>query len=87
MSNLEDEIAKVLSDEIAKEIDGEVLFELYKATGWQAIVLDSLGSRKKSIDIIEWCKIHCKGSYHNSGRKFVFKDSKDALMFALAWNS
>ena len=85
--NLEDEIAKTLSEEIAKEIDSEVLFEIYKSSGWQVVVLDSLGSRKRSIDILEWCDIHCNGHYHNSGRKFVFEDSKDALFFILAWNS
>ena len=87
MMNLEDELARVMSEEIAKEIDSEVLFGVYKELGWQAVVLDSLGSRKRSIDILEWCAIHCNGHYHNSGRKFVFEDSKDALLFILAWNS
>lgn len=83
--NLEEQITEQLGKEIAKEIDAEILYELYKEIGWQSVVLDTLGSRKRSINILEWCEANCNSGYHHVGRKFVFEDSREALLFIMAW--
>lgn len=83
--NLEEEIATQMASELAKEIDADILFGLYKEIGWQPVVLESLGSRKKAINILEWCEANCKSGYHSVGRKFIFEDSREALLFIMAW--
>jgi hypothetical protein len=82
---LEDEIAATLSNEIAKEIDFEVLSLMLIKCGWFKVQLESLISRKRSIDIIEWCESNTKHRYKSLGRTFVFQDQGDAVNFSLMW--
>jgi hypothetical protein len=83
--NLEEEIAKELSNEVAKSIDFEILTDLLKICGWSVVQLESLLSRKRSVDIIEWCDTNAKGRYKHLGCTFVFENQGDAVNFALKW--
>lgn len=87
MQNLEDEIAGVIAAEIAKEIDAGILYDIFVSTGYYPVVLESLESNKHAVDLKLWCDEHCMDSYFNVGRKFAFKNEKDALLFILSWNS
>lgn len=85
MQNLNDEIASLAAAEIAKEIDTGILYEMFKESGWTPVTLESLGSRKRAINIDLWLEENCNSKYFKYGRQFLFQDSKDALFFILAW--
>jgi hypothetical protein len=83
--NLEEEISNKLSNEIAKEIDFGFLTDVLKACGWSIVKLESLLSRKRSVDILEWCETNLRGRYKHQGRTFIFENQGDAVNFTLRW--
>lgn len=84
--NLEDEIAEELSNQIRKEIDFEVLVDvLVNACGWHRVDMERFEDNRQAVDITTWCHDNAQGNWKRNGCKFVFEDSKDAVMFTLKW--
>jgi hypothetical protein len=83
--NLEEKIANDLGKQLSDSIDFEMLTEILITCGWHVVKLPSLGNRKRSIDIVDWCHSDCKGKWKHNGRTFVFQDQGDAVTFTLKW--
>jgi len=84
--NLEEEITKELAESMCSAVDSEILMGILVDTcGWYKVQLDSLQSRKRSIDILEWCNDKCRNDWKHRGRTFVFEDHGDAVNFIFKW--
>ena len=82
-------IAEELSKAITEEIDWEIISELLISTGWIRVQLDYRGNPadrlSKQQDIISWITENIRGSSKSHGFDWLFKDEKDAALFALRW--
>ena len=76
MTDASEQIAKT----ILEEIDNEILVDILARCGWVQITI-----KERNQELIEdWCK-ESVGKYMNSGARWIFKDEKDAVLFALRW--
>ena len=82
---LEDEIAGKLSMRIQREVDREILWSMLKDLGWTRVMIDQTTDNEHAVDITEWLKDRCQGTYERSGRDFIFENEKDAAIFILKW--
>ena len=82
---LEEVLQQELSKKIAEELDASILIDMFKLQGWHLVELNTLGNRKRSIDIKKWVEENIQGNKYNYGRRFVFEDGKDAVLFAMRW--
>jgi hypothetical protein len=82
---LEDEIAGKLSMQIQREVDREILWSMLKDLGWTRVMIDRTTDNEHAVDITEWLKDRCQGTYERSGRDFIFENEKDAAIFILKW--
>ena len=83
--NLRDEYIEQLGREMAREIDREILWGFLKEAGWTRVMLPIFESNEQAVDIADWAKEYCKGSFESSGRDYIFEDEKDAATFILKW--
>lgn len=87
MKEVIDKAVNEAAKELAQHIDFEILKDvLIKSCGWHYIELESLQSRKRSIDISEWAHTECKGDWKHQGRHWLFALEEDAIMFKLTWS-
>lgn len=83
--NLQDEMIKRASESIMRDVDFEMFAEAMQQNGWHYIELDRLQDNRHAVDITHWLAETCPGKYRRNGRKFLFKDTADAVMFKLKW--
>ncbi len=84
-NDLEEQITTQLAKEMSEEIDRQFIWNCLAEGGWTKVVLPTLGSREQSVDIKLWIEECCKDEVLQSGREFLFKNSKDATIFILRW--
>jgi hypothetical protein len=83
---IEEELAKNFLQNFPASIDFEILSRvLIDSCSWTMIELESLESRYRSIDIINWCQTSCVDVYKYHGKTFLFKSQGDAVNFSLRW--
>ena len=82
-----EECAEAAASAMSREIDREVLWGMLQGIGWTRVLLDRLQDNKHAIDITLWLEENIKNGYERNGRDFIFKDSKDAILFILKWSS
>ena len=85
---MEQQMLDRLAKEMQQEIDSELMADMLVAMGWTKIELPPFQSRYHSIDILTWVEDNCHGQFKEFkqyGRTFVFKEEKDASLFALKW--
>lgn len=89
MTDLQDEMMRVLAEEIQKEIDAGVMFEMYKSMGWYPVEdCRNLSFNHLALkQVEEWLNTMCSDSYHiKSHTDYIFKSKEDAMMFKLKWS-
>jgi len=89
MNSLSDEIMDIMAEEIRKEIDAEILFEMFKQSGWYPVVdCRNLSFNHSALKEVErWLTTSCAGKYHiKSHTDYIFERKEDALMFSLKWS-
>lgn len=80
---LEKLVERDAAKQMQESIDWEVLCSLL---AWIHIELDRLTDNQHAIDITNWLAEYCdRSAYYRSGRKFLFKNETDAIMFKLRW--
>jgi len=73
--------------QMAEEIDFGVLSNLLvEHSGWSKVVLDTVGSNERAVDMNEWLHVECKKQWKHLGRTFVFESRDDAALFKLTWS-
>jgi len=82
---LEEEILDKAGKDMAREIDREVLWGLFEGIGWTRFKISRLTDNNHAIDITIWLSDNCKGQFERNGAEFLFKDSKDAVLFMMRW--
>jgi hypothetical protein len=82
---LEQEIIQAKANEIDIEIDREILWGMLQGIGWKRYMLPRLIDNYHAIDISEWLRANCQGSYERNGRDFLFENERDFTMFVLRW--
>jgi len=85
--NLEEEIVADLGKQFAKDMDFEIMSQVLEPFGWTRVDIPRYIDNHHAIDIRHWLQDNCKGERFNNGRYFMFKESKDAMMFILRWGS
>lgn len=90
--NLEQVIYDTLATEIQKEIDANVINSLmmmyWKEQGWHTVNIGKFQDNEHAVDITHWLaeqKLVEQKHYYRVGSEFIFKRSKDAMLFALRW--
>jgi len=76
-----------LMDSISGEIKEEIDFAIfYESMNWHVITVGvrSVRGVRDLTGMILWAEENC-GLFKNNGFKFVFKEEKDASLFALKW--
>ena len=86
MTSLEDQQLRQASETLMRDIDFEVFAEAMQDHGWHYIELDRLQDNRHAVDITYWLTETCQDKYLRNGRKFLFKDTADAVMFKLRWS-
>ena len=82
-----DDMIDQAGKQMAEEIDFGVISDLLvESSGWSKIVLDTLGSNERAVDMKEWLHIECKKQWKHLGRIFIFESKDDAALFKLTWS-
>jgi hypothetical protein len=83
---VETEIMEILSGEIQKEVDWEILCEVDPGRKhWVELKFSKTAKAAGDAAVEAWCKEHICGEYESRGSTWVFKEEKDASLFALKW--
>lgn len=85
--NLEEQITADLSKQMADSIDLQIIFMMLKEDGWTSFSISRFQDNHHAIDITLWLEENTKEEYLRDGRHFIFKDSKDAMLFMLRWGT
>ena len=85
--NIEKQVLENQAKLLAQEIDREVLWNMMCELGWVRVDLPAETDVQQSIEIVEWLRKNIDNPYEKAGRKFIFKDEKDAMWFKLRWLS
>lgn len=88
MTDLQDEMTRILAEEIQKEIDAGVMFEMYKSLGWYPVedCRDLSFNRSVLTQVEAWLTTMTVGKYHiKSHTDYIFELKEDAMMFKLKW--
>ena len=81
---LQDQILEDLGRGMASAMDKHILAQVLIDSGWKEVVVDPWVHR--SAQIIEaWCNEFVQGQHIKTDNRWVFKDEKDATIFALRW--
>lgn len=83
--NLQDQQLRQASETLMRDVDFEILADVMVRFGWYYIELDRLQDNRHAVDITHWLAETCRGEYRRNGRKFLFKDTADAVLFQLRW--
>lgn len=83
MTDLRSSYTEHVSKEISEYIDFMVLVE---TLGMYVITLESVGDRKRAIDIADWCRENLTPNrWRRLGRVFAFDLEEEASMFTMKW--
>lgn len=86
--DLEEEVLQDLSDQFNKHFDvtftRSIEMEHLIKQGWHRVDIDRVRSAEYAIEIAQWTEENC-GKYLNLWTTFIFKDSRDAVLFKLKW--
>jgi hypothetical protein len=85
--NLQQQVLEDLSKQLGDSVDLQILFILLKEDGWIPVSISRFQDNHHAIDITYWLEENIKEEYLRDGRNFIFKDSRDAVLFALRWGS
>lgn len=89
------EVSKVMEEElgnaIREEIDWEIVSDLLVSLdGWIKVKLnlETLVSKNPEMfmEIQDWVIENVEGSFKSHGTEWLFRDEKDAALFALRWS-
>lgn len=83
--NLQDQQLRQASESLMRDINFEVFAEAMQENGWHYIEITRLKDNHHAVDITHWLTETCQGEYRRNGRKFLFKNAADAVMFRLKW--
>ena len=83
--NLQDQQLRQASETLMRDVDFVIFAEAMQKAGWHLIELDRLQDNRHAVDITHWLAETCQGKYRRNGRRFLFKDTADAVMFRLRW--
>jgi hypothetical protein len=83
--NLQEQVLEDLSKQMADSIDLQIMFTMLKEDGWTSISITRFQDNHHAVDITYWLEENIKGEYLRDGRDFIFKESKDAILFTLRW--
>lgn len=83
--NLQDQQLRQASESLMRDIDFVIFAEAMQKDGWHLIELDRLQDNRHAVDITYWLTETCQGKYRRNGRRFLFKNTADAVMFKLRW--
>lgn len=74
------------SKELAADVDFEVISHYLVEDGWTQVTIDRFTDNRHAVDVLEWLWDNVKPDCCVSrGRKFLFKDAKQATLFILRW--
>jgi hypothetical protein len=82
---LEDDIAHKLSMRMQREVEREVFWSMLEEIGWIRVMIDRTTDNDHAVDITEWLKSRCRGTYERSETDFIFELEHDAVNFILTW--
>lgn len=85
--NLQEQVSADLSKQMASSIDLQIIFIMLKEDGWIPVSISRFQDNHHAIDITCWLEENIKEEYLRDGRDFIFKNSKDAVLFTLRWAS
>lgn len=84
--NLEGELLRTLAAEIAAGMDWEIISELLSSDGWIKVSLSFHNRKQPPVnEIQDWVIENIQGSFNSHGNSWLFRDEKDAALFALRW--
>jgi hypothetical protein len=82
---LEDDIAHKLSMRMQREVEREVFWSMLEEIGWTRVMIDRTTDNDHAVDITEWLKSRCRGTYERYETDFIFELEHDAVNFILTW--
>jgi len=88
--NLEQEIMAMTGKEFITAMDRQLYLDLMFTTrldeGWHHIQIPKLIDNNHAVDITYWLVKNVEDDeYQRDGRDFIFKYSRDAMLFVLRW--
>lgn len=86
IASIEDDVYRKVAAEVSAEIDWEIISELFVSDGWIRVTLSFHNRKQPSVDEIQdWVIENIQGSFKSHGNSWLFRDEKDAALFALRW--
>jgi hypothetical protein len=83
--NLQEQIIADQGKKFADQMDQEIKWIFLEELGWSRVEISREQDNQHAIDITHWLADHCQGTYERNGRRFIFEDPKDAVLFSLKW--
>ena len=83
---VEDDLIDQLTKEMERERDADILYGLYRVSGWHEVKLTRWLDRDEAAELWDWRRDNVTGDCYNVDQGWLFELEQDAIMFALRWS-